>query len=134
MISGGQWRIDLIQGSSVDPQIAAEVRRRAQGCERVLVILDSNHTKAHVLDELRAYADIVTPGSYIVATDGIMGEVVGGPRTKPEWVQDNPTEAARAFVAENPNFAIVEPEWPFNEGVVANRVTYWPRCFLRRCS
>lgn len=124
--------IALVDGSSTAPETVNAVRARIKPGDKVLVILDSNHTKAHVLDELRAYADIVTPGSYIVATDGIMGEVVGGPRTKPEWVQDNPAEAARTFVAENPDFAIVEPEWPFNEGITTNRVTYWPGAFVKR--
>ena len=49
--------------------------------ERVLVILDSNHSKGHVLAELEAYASFVTPGSYIVATDGIMESLADVPRT-----------------------------------------------------
>lgn len=124
--------ISLVDGSSTAVETVDAVRKQIKSTDTVLVILDSNHTKSHVLDELRAYADVVTPGSYIVATDGIMGEVVGGERTKPEWAHDNPTEAARIFVAENPNFAIVEPKWPFNEGMVANRVTYWPGAFVKR--
>lgn len=124
--------ISIVDGSSTAPDTVAKVRAEIKPGEKVLVILDSNHTRAHVLDELRAYADVVTPGSYIVATDGIMGEVVGAPRTKPEWIDDNPEQAAKDFVAENSNFIIEEPVWPFNEGVVRKRVTYWPGCYVKR--
>lgn len=124
--------ISIVDGSSTAPETVDKVRAQIKPGEKVLVILDSNHTRAHVLDELRAYADVVTPGSYIVATDGIMGEVVGAPRTKPEWIDDNPEQAAKDFVAENKNFVIEEPVWPFNEGVVRKRVTYWPGCYVKR--
>jgi cephalosporin hydroxylase len=124
--------ISIVDGSSTAPDTIGKVKSQIKAGETVLVILDSNHSRAHVLDELRAYADIVTPGSYIVATDGIMGEVVGGPRTQPDWVKNNPTQAALDFVAENPDFMIEEPEWPFNEGVVKTRVTYWPGCYVKR--
>ena len=56
-------RIALIEGSSIDPQVVRQVRQAAQGKSRVLVLLDSNHTHAHVLAELEAYADLVTPGT-----------------------------------------------------------------------
>lgn len=124
--------ISIVDGSSTAPETVSKVRAEIKPGEKVLVILDSNHTRQHVLDELRAYADIVTPGSYIVATDGIMGEVVGGPRTKPEWTTDNPEQAAKDFIAENANFILEEPVWPFNEGVVRSRVTYWPGCYVKR--
>ncbi len=90
--------------------------------ERVLVILDSNHTYAHVLDELRAYADLVPVGSYIVSTDGIMQQVVGAPRSQADWGTNNPQEAARDFVAEDTRFVIEEPEWLFNESAVTERL------------
>lgn len=124
--------ISLIEGSSTAPAIVADARSRIKPGERVLVLLDSNHTRDHVLAELRAYAPMVSVGSYIVATDGIMKQVVGGPRTKPEWTWDNPIAAAEAFVAENRDFVIEEPGFPFNEGVVTERVTYWPRAFIKR--
>ena len=47
---------------------------------------------------------------------------------------NNPIEAAREFTAGNPAFAIEEPAFPFNEGVVTERVTYWPEAFVRRLS
>jgi len=125
-------RIELVEGSSIAPEIVSRVRAGIKPAETVLVLLDSNHTRDHVLEELRLYAPMVTPGSYIVATDGIMAQVVGGERTKPEWAWDNPLSAIDAFVAENPDFVAEEPAWPFNEGVVKERVTYWPRAYLRR--
>jgi cephalosporin hydroxylase len=124
--------ITLVEGSSVDPNIVGEVRSLIKPGEKVLVLLDSNHTKAHVLAELEAYGPLVTPGSYIVATDGIMKQVVGAPRTNPDWTWNNPQDAAVEFAAKHPEFSLEEPEFPFNEGVITERVTYWPKCYLRR--
>jgi cephalosporin hydroxylase len=72
--------ITLIEGSSIAPAIVAEVKSRISADETVLVVLDSNHSYAHVTAELDAYAPLVTPGSYIVATDGIMRGRQSGPR------------------------------------------------------
>jgi cephalosporin hydroxylase len=124
--------ITMIEGSSIDPEIVAQVRSHIAPLDKTLVILDSNHTKAHVLDELRHYGPLVSVGSYIVATDGIMEQVVGGPRTKPDWLANNPRQAALEFTSTNPDFIVEEPKWPFNEGVVDRRVTYWPDAFIKR--
>lgn len=124
--------ITLIEGSSVDPSVIDTVRAQIKAGDRVLVILDSNHTYAHVLKELELYSSLVSVGSYIVATDGIMEQVAGGPRTKPEWKTDNPRRAALDFVAARPDFAVEEPAWPFNEGMAGRRVTYWPDAFVKR--
>ena len=94
--------ITLIEGSSIEPSIVEQVRALITPGETVLVLLDSNHTKAHVLAELEAYGPFVTPGSYIVATDGIMKEVAGAPRTGPDWDWNNPLDAAREFAAKHP--------------------------------
>lgn len=125
-------RIELIEGSSIAPDIVDRVKSMVNPGETVLVVLDSNHTKAHVLEELRAYGPLVTAGSYIVAMDGVMEQVKGGPRTGDDWDWNNPKAAAHAFVAEDRRFAIEEPAFPFNEGVVATRVTYWPDAFVKR--
>jgi cephalosporin hydroxylase len=124
--------ITLVEGSSVAPEVVAEVQALVQPGETVLVLLDSNHTKAHVLAELEAYGPMVTPDSYIVATDGIMKEVAGAPRTASDWTWNNPLDAAAEFAAAHPEFVLEEPPFPFNEGVVTERVTYWPQGFLRR--
>jgi len=124
--------LTLIEGSSVDTATVDHVRSLVKPGETVLILLDSNHTKEHVLAELNAYAPLVSPGSYIVATDGIMEQVAGAPRTKPDWEWNNPRRAALEFVANNPDFVIEEPPFPFNEGVIRKRVTYWPDAFIRR--
>jgi cephalosporin hydroxylase len=124
--------ISLIEGSSVDPLVVDDVRSRIGAAETVMVFLDSDHSKQHVLAELNAYGSLVTKGSYIVAMDGIMKEIVGAPRTNPDWSWNNPISAAREFVQNNPGFVIEEPPFGFNEGSITKRVTYWPCGFIRR--
>ncbi len=126
--------ISLIEGSSVEPATVERVKSQVRDDESVMVLLDSNHTKDHVLAELNAYAPLVTKGSYIVAMDGIMEQVVGAPRTQPDWIQNNPKQAALEFVRANPNFIIEEPSFVFNEGSINQRVTYWPCGFIKRIS
>lgn len=124
--------ITMIEGSSVDPIIVENVSMHVKSNDKVLVFLDSNHSYDHVLAELRVYSKVVSVGSYIVATDGIMEKVVGAPRTNPDWDKNNPKKAAEQFVKENSDFIIEEPEFPFNEGVIKDRVTYWPSAFIKR--
>jgi cephalosporin hydroxylase len=124
--------ITLIEGDSVAPSVVDEVRSSIATEDRVLVILDSNHSKSHVLAELEAYAPLVSVGSYIVAADGIMADVASVPGGQPEWTWDNPKEAAREFVAANPSFELEEPVPLFNEGAVTSPVTYWPSAYVRR--
>ena len=126
--------ITLVEGSSTEPVTVAKVQSLIRPGERVLVLLDSCHTKAHVRAELDAYAPLVGPGSYIVATDGIMGALAGRPGSQPGWEWDNPSEAAREFAAANPQFKLEEPGFLFNEGKVAHRVTHWPSAYLRRAA
>lgn len=127
-------RIALIEGSSTAASVVAEARSHIKPGETTLIILDSNHTNQHVLDELHAYADMVTVGSYIVATDGLMGEVYDVPRGTPGWITDNPTKAAQDFVAKNPNFVIElpAPTWPFNESELKRTPTHWPGAWVKR--
>ena len=125
--------LTLLEGSSVDPQVVAQVQSQIGNGERVLVLLDSNHSKAHVLAELEAYAPMVSVGSYIVATDGIMHWLgAGAPRSAADWSWNNPRDALHEFVAAHPDFTIEEPSFPFNEGIVRDRVTYWPDAFVKR--
>lgn len=124
--------ITLVEGSSVDHGIVARVRTLVKPDEKVLVILDSNHTRQHVLKELEAYHDLVTPGSYIVATDGSMQFLHDVPRGKSEWEQDNPSAAALEFVDKHPEFVIEQPAWPFNESGLKSNITHWPGAWLRR--
>jgi cephalosporin hydroxylase len=125
-------RIAMIQGDSASAEIASMVSDAVGPAKVVMVVLDSGHSKQHVLAELRLYSPLVSVGSYIVVCDGIMETVVGAPGTKPDWNWNNPRQAALEFVRENPNFCLAEPGFPFNEGVAVARVTYWPDAFLRR--
>ncbi len=124
--------ITLIEGSSVDAATVARVAAEVQEGQKVLVLLDSNHTKAHVAEELEAYAPLVTPGSYLVVADGIMSWLGNAPRTQPDWNWNNPLDAIHEFAAAHPEFSLEEPPFPFNEGMVRERVTYWPGAYLRR--
>jgi cephalosporin hydroxylase len=124
--------LTLIEGSSIDPVVIEQVTAQVRPGERTLVLLDSCHTKAHVLAELQAYGPIVSPGSYIVAMDGIMGRLSGAPRSEPDWTWNNPTQAAREFVGANPDFILEEPPFVFNEGNIKWPVTYWPGGFIKR--
>jgi cephalosporin hydroxylase len=124
--------ITLIEGSSTDNDIIAQVKSLVKSDETVLVILDSNHTKQHVLDELNAYHDLVNPGSYIVATDGIMKDVNDVPRGVSDWDVNNPATAAVEFVQKYPEFVIEQPSWPFNESDLTENITHWPSAWLKR--
>ena len=124
--------ITLIEGSSIDSSVVSQVKALIKGNETVLVLLDSCHTKDHVLNELNAYAPLVTPESYIVVTDGIMQQMVGAPRTKDDWIWNNPKEAIAEFRKTHPNFSVEEPQFLFNEGMIHQRVTYWPSGFVKR--
>lgn len=124
--------ITLIEGGSVEAAVVAQVKNRVRTGESVMVILDSNHSKSHVLAELEAYGDLVTPGSYIVATDGIMGDLVGAPRSHPDWAWNNPKAAAEEFISKHPEFLCAPPKFPFNEGNITECVTYWPGAWLKK--
>ncbi|MCG3769511.1 MAG: Rhamnosyl O-methyltransferase [Nitrosomonadaceae bacterium] len=124
--------ITLVEGSSIDERIISHVKSLVKFGERVLLILYSNHVKAHVLKELEAYHDLVAVGSYIVATDGSMKDLADVPRGNPEWVHDNPTAAAIDFARDHPQFVMEQPSWPFNESGLTENITHWPGAWLRR--
>lgn len=125
-------RITLIEGSSVDRSVVDKVKKLVKPGETVFVILDSNHTKAHVAAELEAYHGLVTHDSYIVATDGSMRDLHDVPRGRPEWKNDNPSAAAEEFAARHPEFVLEQPDWPFNESDLSENITHWPNAWLRR--
>lgn len=125
-------RITLIEGSSTDPSVVAQVASLIKPGESVLILLDSNHTKAHVAAELDAYHRFVTPGSYIVATDGIMKDLHDVPRGDRNWTWDHPTAAADEFARRHKDFSVVQPPWPFNESKLTTNITHWPGAWLLR--
>ncbi len=94
-------RVDFMLGSSVDREIVAEIGKRVDG-KKVVVLLDSNHSRKHVLAELRAYAPMVNVGSYIIVQDGILGNVIPSPAE----LEEGPREAIHEFLATNDDFEI----------------------------
>ncbi len=94
-------RITYLNGSSTDPDIVAQVVRTARGAGGALVILDSDHSKEHVLAELRAYAGLVSPGSYLIVEDSnINGHPVLPSFGPGAW------EAVAEFLKEDSRFVV----------------------------
>ena len=112
-------RISRLVGSSVDPGIVDEVRRRAAG-RRTMVILDSDHSAAHVGAELEAYRGLVSPGCYLIVED----TNVNGHPVVPDH-GPGPMEAVDAFLADAPEFVADRERERF-------MLTLNPRGYLRR--
>ncbi|HEV2202515.1 MAG TPA: CmcI family methyltransferase [Bryobacteraceae bacterium] len=130
--------ITLIEGDSTDPSVVRKVTEKVKQISgagaAVLVILDSDHARAHVARELECYAPLVTPGSYIVATDGITRDLSDVPRGNAGWKTDNPFSAACAFAAAHPEFRQEQPRWPARDSDLTENITYWPGAWFRRTS
>ena len=100
-------RLRIFDGSSVDEKIAAVITEKAAKCERVMVILDSNHTHEHVLGELNLYAPLVSVGSYCVVFDTVIEDLDGVEFVDRPWGKgDNPRSAVAEFLKSNDNFAV----------------------------
>jgi len=100
-------RIEMIQGSSVAPQVVAQVHAAAAGKQRVLISLDSNHTHEHVLAELKAYAPLTSVGSYCVVFDTVIEDMPASMFPDRPWGPgDNPKTAVFAYLKEHPEFEI----------------------------
>lgn len=101
-------RVSLIQGPSTDPDVLAKVRAEIPSGARVMVILDSNHSRDHVLAELNAYGPLVTCGQYLVVADTALGRL--RPDQTPQkrasvWKPGNePLTALRAYLATTDRF------------------------------
>lgn len=120
-------RIDMIQGSSIDPAIVEQVRRKTDGAARVMVSLDSNHTHDHVLGELEAYAPLVTPGSYCVVFDTIIEDLPAEAYPDRPWGPgNNPKSAVWKYLETHPEFEI--------DASIDNKlqISVAPSGFLRR--
>ncbi|MBI2791877.1 MAG: cephalosporin hydroxylase family protein [Gammaproteobacteria bacterium] len=124
---------ELIEGSSIDVKVVEKVASFIKPNSKVLVLLDSNHTKEHVLNELYLYSEFVTKDSYIVATDGIMKDLSDAPRSNPDWKENNPFTAVQEFLQKKSEFVLEQPAWLFNESLGLNEnITYWPGAYLKR--
>ena len=109
-------RIDFLVGSSTDPEIVATVAERAKG-KRVMVILDSDHSKEHVPRELASYAPLVSVGSYLIVQD-TGGVMIRDPNP-------GPRRALEEFLAKQKRF---EPDRSRERMLF----TMHPRGYLRR--
>lgn len=125
-------RITMIEGDSVSANVVDQVRSQIKQGDSVMLILDSDHSRDHVLKELEAYADLVTPGCYILSQDGVMQLVAGMPRTGADWEQNNPITAVHQFLEGRDDFEIVGPPRPFDETDSAPDCTHHPVGWLRR--
>ena len=125
-------RITMIEGDSIAPATVEAVKAEIYESETVFVFLDGKHTYDHVAAELKAYGALVTPGSFILAADGVMRELHEVPGGQSGWKTDNPANAAKDFAARNPDFVIEIPPRPFDETAAAVDHTYLPSAWLRR--
>ncbi len=116
-------RIVELTGSTADPGIIAEVKKLCAG-KKVMIIHDADHTAAAVLRDLRAYADLVSVGSYFIVEDGVV-DVFDHRRSVLGWEQPGPLVASRQFVAEDERFEVDQQRERY-------LITYNPRGFLRR--
>jgi cephalosporin hydroxylase len=96
-------RVTYITGSSTDPEIVGRLKDMIPAGEPVMVILDSDHSEGHVYDELCAYADLVTVGSYLIVEDTNVNGHPAHPSHGP-----GPMEAARRFLAERGDYVVDE--------------------------
>jgi len=100
-------RIEMIEGSSIDPEVVAKVKEMAKGSQRILVCLDSNHTHDHVLSELEAYAPLVSVGSYCMVFDTIIEDMPEGSFPDRPWDKgNNPKTAVWEYLKTHPEFEI----------------------------
>ncbi len=100
-------RIELLEGSSIDPKIIEKVKSISKNYKKILVCLDSNHTHNHVLLELNAYAPLTSINSYCVVFDTIIEDMPKGTFEDEAWdVGDNPKTAVREYLKNHPEFEI----------------------------
>lgn len=120
-------RIDMLEGSSISPEIVSQVHSIAKNYQRILVCLDSMHTHDHVLAELEAYAPLVSLGSYCVVFDTIIEDMPEGFFVDRPWDKgNNPKTAVREFLKHHNEFEI--------DKQIENKllITVAPDGFLRR--
>lgn len=100
-------RIQMIQGSSIAPDIIEQVQNIAANYSRVLVCLDSNHIHNHVFAELQAYAPLTSVGSYCVVFDTIIEDLPKDMFPDRPWEPgNNPKTAVWEYLKSHPEFEI----------------------------
>ena len=105
-------RIELIEGPSTSVETMDRVRAAIPAGASVMVVLDSDHSRDHVLDELRHYAPLVTEGQYIVVADTLLGRCepsqVPTKRSQILLPGDEPLAALHAYLKETTRFEFDE--------------------------
>ncbi len=100
-------RVTMIQGSSIDDRIVEQVRAFAHGRKRIMVVLDSNHTHAHVRQELQSYSPLVTRDSYLIVFDTVIEDMPADTFADRPWGKgNNPKTAVHEFLQANDRFEI----------------------------
>lgn len=100
-------RITMIEGSSIDDSIVQQVTEFAANKRPIMVLLDSNHTHEHVLEELRRYSPLVTSGSYLVVFDTVIEDMPKGFFPERRWDKgNNPKTAVWEFLSTNDRFVV----------------------------
>ena len=100
-------KIAMFEGSSINDEIISKIREFAKDKKRILVLLDSNHTHDHVLAELRAYAPLVSIGSYCIVGDTGIEDTPDEAFNDRNWGKgNNPKTAVWEYLKENSNFLI----------------------------
>jgi cephalosporin hydroxylase len=100
-------RITMIEGSSIDSGVIAQVKAITEGKQCVMVLLDSNHTHEHVLSELTLYSPLVTAGSYMVVFDTVVEQMPADFFPDRPWGPgDNPATALKVFLAGSDRFEV----------------------------
>ena len=118
-------RIEMIEGDSVADETISEIRKRTPANSKVIVCLDSDHTKAHVLRELELYKEFVIPGCYIVVFDTCSSELAELGVVGSEWINNGPKEAVDEFLKKHKHFEI---DKKYNNLYIS----YSPNGYLRR--
>lgn len=119
--------IQMIQGSSIAPEVVEQVKSVAKNYQRVLVCLDSNHTHEHVLAELEAYAPLTSVGSYCIVFDTIIEDMPKEMFSDRPWGPgNNPKTAVREYLKTHPYFEI---DKQINDKLL---ITAAPDGYLRR--
>lgn len=100
-------RIEMIQGSSIDLNVTTQVHQRAAQAQKVMVVLDSNHTHEHVLAELQAYAPLVSCDSYCIVFDTSIEDCPDDMFPDRPWGKgNNPKTAVWEYLKTHPEFEI----------------------------
>ena len=121
------FKINLIEGSSIDPSIVDNVRGIAKGYQTILIVLDSNHTHDHVLQELNAYSGLVSVGSYCIVFDTVIENLPNDSFPDRPWDKgNNPMTAVNQWLSNNDDFQI--------DHMIDNKllVSVGPRGYLKR--